>query len=87
MNLGALEDYLAKKIYDLIQNVYSEKNAFDLINEEILLKQSNSENKNKKKKSKKHENKRKRSGSVNKIDQNNKDQKAFLNNKHNSLLF
>jgi len=85
MNLGALEDYLAKKIYDLIQNVYSEKNAFDLINEEMLLKQSNSENKNKKKKSKKYENKRKRSGSVNKINQNNKDQRAFLINKHNSL--
>lgn len=78
-----MEDFLAKKIYDLIQNVYSEKNAFDLINEEIMLKQSNSDNKIKKKKNKKHENKRKRSGSAHKINQN-KHQEGFLN-KHNSL--
>lgn len=51
----------------------------------MLLKQSNSENKIKKKKSKKHENKRKRSGSANKINQNNKNQETFLQNKHNSL--
>ncbi len=78
-----MEDSLAKKIYDLIQNVYSEKNAFDLINEEMKLKQSISENKIKKKKSKKNENKRKRSNSINKI--NNSKTAEVILSKNNSL--
>jgi hypothetical protein len=58
--LDTLEDFLAKKIFDIIHNVYSEKNAYELINE-VSLKKCSSENNGKAKKKLK-KGKKKKSG-------------------------
>lgn len=45
--LDTLEDYLVRKIFDVLHNIYTEKNAKDLMNEEIDLKKNTENSKSK----------------------------------------
>jgi hypothetical protein len=55
-NLYTIEDFLATKIFEVIHNIYTDKNAYDLMLEECSKK--NSEQKNKRVKNKKPKKKR-----------------------------